>query len=474
MLSCTTLLEANTKPVTTANFSSLPLRTEELANIQSLGYLTMTPIQAQSLPTILEGKDLLAQAKTGSGKTAAFAIGLLHKLEITTYKVQAMILCPTRELADQVTNEIRRLARSISNTKIVTLCGGKSMAPQLASMEHQPHIIVGTPGRILKHMDKGSLKLDDLKILVLDEADRMLDMGFHEEIMRVIKMVPHKRQTLLFSATYPNEIKKISNAIQINPIDVRIESLHDDKKIRQIFYEIIPGERTKTLITLLRHYQPESSLVFCNTKQQCQDLVSELRQQDFHALALHGDLEQRDRDQVLVQFSNKSCSILIATDVAARGLDIKELHVVINFELSPDPEIHIHRIGRTGRADKEGVALSMFIRSEKFRVEAIEKYKKSPLKINKLASLSIKKNIKFYPKMVTLCINAGRKDKMRAGDILGALTGNTELTGNQIGKIDIFDKLAYVAVEHAISRKALEVLSEGKIKGRMFKIRRLR
>ena len=458
----------------TAKFSSLPLRAEELANIKSLGYLTMTPIQAQGLPTILEGKDLLAQAKTGSGKTATFAIGLLHKLEITTYQIQAMILCPTRELADQVTNDVRRLARSIPNTKVVTLCGGKSIEPQLASMERQPHIIVGTPGRILKHLDKGSLKLDKLRILVLDEADRMLDMGFHDEIMRVIKVTPHKRQTLLFSATYPNKIKKISNAIQINPIDIRVDSLHDNKKIKQIFYEVNPDKRTNSLITLLRHYQPQSSLVFCNTKQQCQELANELWKQGFHALALHGDLEQRDRDQVLIQFSNKSCSILIATDVAARGLDIKELHAVINFELSHDPEIHIHRIGRTGRADKDGMALSMFIKSEKFRIEAIENYKKSPVKIDKLASIKIKEKVKIYPQMVTLCINAGRKDKIRAGDILGALTGNTELVGDQIGKIDIFDKLAYVAVEQAISRQALRVLSGGKIKGRKYKVRMLR
>tara|TARA_R110000782_G_scaffold85297_9_gene165878 strand:+ start:1020 stop:2402 length:1383 start_codon:yes stop_codon:yes gene_type:complete len=459
--------------VNTKDFASLPLPDVVLENIASLNFKEMTPIQEQSLPSILEGKDLLAQAKTGSGKTAAFAIGLLHKLKITTYQVQAMVLCPTRELADQVTNEIRRLARAIPNTKVVTLCGGKAMDPQLASLEHQPHIVVGTPGRILKHLDKGSLKLDGLKTLVLDEADRMLDMGFHDEIMRVIKMAPQKRQTLLFSATYPNEIKKISNAIQNNPVDVRDDSIHDDKKIKQIFYEITPGERTKVLITLLRHYHPESSLVFCNTKQQCQELANELWQQGFHALALHGDLEQRDRDQVLIQFSNKSCSILIATDVAARGLDIKELHAVINFELSPDPEIHIHRIGRTGRADKEGLALSMFMESEKFRIDAIAAYQKSDLKIEKTTSLKEKENNKLVPDMVTLCINAGRKDKVRAGDILGALTGNTDLTGKQIGKIDIFDKLAYVAVKFPVAKQALKILSTGKIKGRSFRVKKL-
>lgn len=457
----------------TTAFSSLPLSPEQLSNIASLNYQEMTPIQAQSLPNILEGKDLLAQAKTGSGKTAAFAIGLLHTLEVRDYQVQALVLCPTRELAEQVSTEIRRLARAIPNTKILSLCGGKPMQAQLASLEHQPHIVVGTPGRILKHLDKESLKLNGLKTLILDEADRMLDMGFHDDIMRIIKMAPGKRQTLLFSATYPDKIKKISNTIQTKPVDVRIESVHEESKIKDIFYEFTPGERSKAFISLLQHHQPESSVVFCNTKQQCQELATELKRQELHALALHGDLEQRERDQVLVQFSNKSSSILIATDVAARGLDIKELHAVINYELSPDPEIHIHRIGRTGRADNEGLALSLFMPSEKFRLDAIADYKKSPVKIEPIKTLNTNKAFKLIPPMTTLCIHGGRKDKVRAGDILGALTANTNLEGKQIGKIDIFDKLAYVAVETAIAKQALEILSKGKIKGRKFKIRRL-
>lgn len=433
----------------------------------------MTPIQAQSLPYILKGKDLLAQAKTGSGKTAAFAIGLLHKLETQTYQTQALVLCPTRELADQVSTEIRRMARAIPNTKLLTLCGGKPMAPQLASLEHSPHIVVGTPGRILKHLEKETLKLDGLKTLVLDEADRMLDMGFHDDIMRIIDMTPRQRQTLLFSATYPDEIKGISNAIQNDPVDVRVEVVHDNKIIKQVFYEIQAGERSKTLVTLLQHYQPESSVVFCNTKQQCQELADDLWQQGFHALALHGDLEQRERDQVLVQFANKSSSILIATDVAARGLDIKDLHAVINYELSPDPEIHIHRIGRTGRAGNEGLAISLFMASEKFRVEAIEEYNNSPVRIDNTSSLKTRDYFKLIPPMTTLSINGGRKDKVRAGDILGALTANTHLPGKQIGKIDIFDKLAYVAVEYPIAKQALKILAEGKIKGRKFKVRKL-
>ena len=460
--------------MTATAFSSLPLTPGLLANIQSLDYQVMTPIQAQSLPAILQDRDLLAQAKTGSGKTAAFAIGILHKLEVKTYRTQALVLCPTRELADQVSRELRLLARAIPNTNILTLCGGKPMGPQLASLERNPHIVVGTPGRVLKHLGKGTLKPDALNMLVLDEADRMLDMGFHDDIMSIIEMTPQQRQTLLFSATYPDEIKEISHTIQIDPVDIRVESLHDNKQIEQIFYEIQKGERTKTLVALLQHYRPESSVVFCNRKQQCQELADELWQQGFHAQALHGDLEQRERDQVLIQFANKSSSVLIATDVAARGLDIKDLEAVINFELSPDPEIHIHRIGRTGRAGNAGLALSLFMASEAKKVTAIEGFQNSPVRTDKAGSLKTREGFRLSPPMVTLCINGGRKNKVRAGDILGALTANTELQGKQIGKIDISDTHAHVAVERPVAKQALKILAEGKIKGHRFRVRKLR
>jgi ATP-independent RNA helicase DbpA len=460
--------------VTTQNFTSLPIKPELLASIESLGYQAMTPIQAQSLPVLLDKHDLLAQAKTGSGKTAAFAIGLLDKLEAQTYQTQALVLCPTRELADQVSNEIRRLARTIANTRILTLCGGKPMGLQLASLQRPPHIVVGTPGRILKHIEKGSLQLDRLQTLVLDEADRMLDMGFHEDIMLIIDALPRARQTLLFSATYPDQIKTISAAIQRDPVDIRVETSHHNKKIKQVFYEVTKGERTRALVALLQHYRPESSLVFCNRKQQAQELSDSLWQQGFHALALHGNLEQFERDQVLVQFANKSSSILIATDVAARGLDIKDLTAVINFELSPDPEVHIHRIGRTGRAGNAGLALSLFMASEQFRVDAIAKYQDFAVEPESTATLKTRENFRLSPPMVTLCINGGRKDKLRAGDILGALTANSGLPGKQIGKIDIFDKLAYVAVARPIAKQALKILAEGKIKGRKYRVRKLR
>jgi len=465
--------------VTTLAFSTLPLSTELLANIKSLDYQQMTPIQAMSLPEILGGKDVLAQAKTGSGKTAAFALGVLHKLVINHYQTQALILCPTRELADQVAKEIRRLARAIPNTKILTLCGGKPMAYQLASLEHQPHIVVGTPGRILKHLQKESLQLSSLNMLVLDEADRMLDMGFQQDIMQIIDMAPKQRQTLLFSATYPDQIKDISNTIQQNPIDVRLQTMHDNTSIEQIFYEIQKGERTKNLVRLLTHYQPDACVVFCNRKQQCQELADNLWQQGYHALALHGDLDQKERDQVLLQFSNGSSTVLIATDVAARGLDIKDLPAVINFELSPDPEIYVHRIGRTGRAGNKGLALSLFMESEQYKIKSIDEYQHSQSKIAPVSSLKSvspenETRHKLSPTMTTLSINCGRKDKLRAGDILGALTSQTELMGKQIGKIDIFDTIAYVAVERAVAKQALKILTEGKIKGRKYRIRKLR
>lgn len=464
--------------MSTQKFSTLPLSADFIANLGTLGYETMTAIQAESLPAIMDGKDVLAQAKTGSGKTAAFGIGLLHKLNIQKYKTQALIICPTRELADQVSKELRRLARQMPNTKITTLCGGVSIGPQIGSLERAPHIVVGTPGRLLKHLQKDTLNLDYATMLVLDEADRMLDMGFHDDIMSIIKLMRNQaypRQTLLFSATYPDEIRRISKAIQKNPLDIQVESLHNNSQIQQTFFEIERGMKSNALVKLLNHYRPESSIVFCNRKDQCRDVAEELWDQGFHALALHGDLDQKERDRVLVQFSNKSSSVLIATDVAARGLDIKDLSAVINYELPHDPEIHIHRIGRTGRAGNEGLALSLFHASEARKVNAIEEYQKGHVKTASIDGLvSENPTKKLIPPMTTLCISGGRKDKVRPGDLLGALTAKDVIPGKRIGKIDIFSNVAYVAVEHPIANQALDILSNGNIKGRQFNVRRLR
>ncbi|MGY3853330.1 ATP-dependent RNA helicase DbpA [Aeromonas aquatilis] len=455
-----------------SEFSSLNLSPALQENLTSLGYLQMTPIQAQSLPLVLEGKDLIAKAKTGSGKTAAFALGLLSRLNVNRVDVQALVLCPTRELADQVATEIRRLARALPNVKLVTLCGGTPTAPQSATLSFGAHIAVGTPGRILKHLEQGTLELSSLETLVLDEADRMLDMGFGEDINRVISYAPERRQTLLFSATYPEGIAQMSRGVQRNPVEVSVESLHEGSAIEQKLYEVPFGQRLDALTWLLSHYQPSSCVVFCNTKRACNDVADHLAAKGFSALALNGDLEQRERDQVLVRFANGSATILVATDVAARGLDIKELGAVINYELTYDPEVHVHRIGRTGRAGQQGLALSLYQPNEAQRVNFIEEYQQAPMPLGDLDSIG--RDIKpIAPQMVTLSIDAGRKTKVRAGDILGALTGEGGIAGADVGKIQISEQYSYVAVKRSVASAALKRLQEGKIKGRSYRARKL-
>jgi ATP-dependent RNA helicase DbpA len=455
------------------SFSSLPLAPAMQANLQQLGYLSMTPIQAASLPHALAGQDLIAQAKTGSGKTAAFALPLLPKLDASRFDVQALVLCPTRELADQVTQEIRRLARAEDNVKVLTLCGGTPMRPQIASLEHGAHIAVGTPGRIMDHLDRGTLTLDAVTTLVLDEADRMLDMGFFDDIASVARRCPANRQTLLFSATYPEGIAKLSQQFLRKPREIKLTEQHSGAKIKQRFYQVEDHERLHAVGLLLDHYRPVSTLAFCNTKNQCRDLLDVLRAQGFEALTLHGELEQRERDQVLVQFANRSCSVLVATDVAARGLDIAQLEAVINVDVTPDPEVHVHRIGRTGRAGEEGWALSLASMDEMGRVGAIEEAQKAEVEWHPLKELTSAEPGHLKPPMATLQILGGRKDKIRPGDVLGALTGEAGFKGEQIGKINVMDMVTYVALARDVADDAVRKLGAGKLKGRKVKVRRM-
>ncbi len=456
----------------TAAFSSLPLKPALLENIESLGYTQMTPIQAESLPHILEGKDVIAQAKTGSGKTACFGIGMLSRLDLSSFKVQAMVVCPTRELADQVCKEIRRLARFTQNIKVLALCGGVPFGPQADSLRHGVHIVVGTPGRLQEHLRKRSLRLSNLKVLVLDEADRMLDMGFEEAVTEVISQAPTHRQTLLFSATFPDPIRELSQKFQFKPVTVSIDEQHHVDVIEQLFYQVDKGRRPNALGYLLSYFRPESTVVFCNTKKDCHDISNALANSGFSVQALHGDLEQKDRDQVLVRFANKSCSILVATDVAARGLDIKDLQAVINYELPWDPEIYVHRIGRTGRAGNKGLALSLCIEQELNRAKAIEDYQNSTIKWDDVAPFKMDKEHRLEPPMISIWIGGGRKDKVRPGDILGALTGESGIPGSEVGKIDIFDNHAFVAVKREFADKAISCLRNGKVKGRSFNVRK--
>jgi ATP-independent RNA helicase DbpA len=455
-------------------FSSLNLQAALLKNLESLDYRVMTAIQAQSLPHVLAGKDVIAQAKTGSGKTAAFGLGLLEKLDVKLFRVQSLVLCPTRELADQVAKELRRLARAIHNIKIITLCGGVPLGPQIGSLEHGAHIIVGTPGRIEEHLRKNTLKLNDLNTLVLDEADRMLDMGFQASLDAIIARMPRQRQTLLFSATYPDQIRSMAKRVMNQPVMVQVASTHDNASIRQHFFSFEQNkQRLTALRLLLLKYRPGSALVFCNTKRETEEVADELRSDGFSALALHGDLEQRARDQTLVRFANKSASILVATDVAARGLDIDALDAVINYHIARDVEVHTHRIGRTGRAGSKGLALTLFSEKEAYKVERLEEYLDQTIEAEKLPAFSLLDKPGYKAPMSTLQIDGGRKQKIRPGDILGALTGKNGIAGKQVGKIHIFDNRCYVAVSHDAVRPAFRKLSEGKLKGRSFRVRRI-
>lgn len=455
-------------------FSDLNINPALLQNLASLEYHTMTPIQAQSLPPILEGKDVIAQGKTGSGKTAAFGIGMLEKLDVKRFRIQSLVLCPTRELADQVAKEIRKLARTIHNIKVLTLCGGMPFGPQIGSLEHGAHIVVGTPGRIEEHVRKGYLNLEDVTTFVLDEADRMLEMGFQPDLDAIIEQIPSQRQTLLFSATYPDQIKSIAKRVMVEPVLIQVASTHDNSSIQQHFYKLEDNaQRVTALRLLLLKFRPDSALVFCNTKLETQEVADELCNNGFSAIALHGDLEQRDRDETLVRFANKSASVLVATDVAARGLDIDSLDAVVNFHIARDAEIHVHRIGRTGRAGSKGIACSLYHDKESSKIARLEAYFEQPIEPKMLPPLSLLDKPTFKPPMTTLQIDGGKKQKVRPGDILGALTGENGIDGKDVGKIHIFNNCAYVAVTRDAANNAQQKLREGKLKGRSFRVRRI-
>ncbi len=465
--------------MTSTSFASLPLNPAFLDNLDSLGYKEMTTIQAQSLPSVLEGRDLIAQAKTGSGKTAAFGIGILAKLNPAWFAVQALVLCPTRELADQVAGELRRLARSTGNVKVLVLTGGSPMRPQIASLEHGAHIIVGTPGRVRDHLGRETLDLSKVSTLVLDEADRMTDMGFYDEIAGIVSACPKRRQTLLFSATYPDDIRRATDDFLVDPVEVTVEAQHDNDKIEQLFFEIGFDGRNDAVARLLGHYKPVSAIAFCNTKVQCRELVESLQQKGFSAMALYGELEQRERDEILILFANRSCSVLVATDVAARGLDIPNLEAVINVDVSKDTEVHIHRVGRTGRGDEQGLALSLCAPNEKKWVKLIEEYQGQPVEWFDLKSLDDNEYGVDPAPMMTLVISGGKKDKLRPGDVLGALTGDAGLSKEQVGKINVTEFQTYVAIDRRVAYDAFANLSKGNplggdfgaFKGRNFKMR---
>ena len=455
------------------SFDTLGLPDATLSNLELLGLKEMTPIQSMGLPLALAGHDLIAQASTGSGKTLAFALPLVQKLEASRLNVQALVLCPTRELADQVTQEIRRLARAVDNIKVITLCGGVAIRAQVQSLLHGAHVVVGTPGRIMDLIEREALHLGAVQTLVLDEADRMLDMGFFEDIASVIKHCGKERQTLLFSATYPEGIERLAAQFMRAPKTVKVQTQIESTQIEQVYFEVESSDRLSAVAMLLNHYQPVNALAFCNTKEQCRRLVAFLIAEGFSAAALFGELEQRERDQVMIQFANRSCNVLVATEVAARGLDVSELAAVINVDVSPDSEVHIHRIGRTGRAGSKGLALNLVSMDEMGFIGRIEQLQGRESQWQPLSALNPKSSdARPLPApMKTLQIVGGRKEKIRAGDVLGALTGEAGFSKDQVGKINVNEFSTYVAVDAGIAKEAVKRLSEGRVKGKSVKVR---
>jgi ATP-independent RNA helicase DbpA len=446
-------------------FETLNLIPAMQNNLKELGFVKMTEIQEQSLPYTLKGLDIIAQAKTGSGKTLAFGIPLLQKIDVKKFQPQALVMCPTRELADQVAVELRKIARFQHNIKILTLCGGTPMRPQIQSLYHGAHVIVGTPGRIQDHIGKDTLNLKMINTVVLDEADRMLDMGFIDVMEHILEHVPQKRQTMLFSATFGDDIDALSSKITNNPKMVKVEGAEENKNIKQLFYLTHKDQKFEALLKLLRTYKPESSIVFCNMKVLVKEVAEGLQDEGFDALDLHGDLEQIDRTETLLQFANRSCSVLVATDVAARGLDIDDVDVVINYDLPRDDESYVHRIGRTARAGKSGVALSL---GSKFELS-----KFPDAEVKNLDDLDEDPSVTLQASMRTLCLAGGKKNKLRAGDILGTLCIAIGLNKEEVGKINLLDRHTYVAIKKSVFEKAFKGFQKEKIKGRNFRVFRV-
>ncbi len=427
----------------------------------------MTKVQEKSLPYSLQGKDIIVQAKTGSGKTIAFSIPLINKLNVKKFTIQTLVLCPTRELANQVSIQIKKLCRHIHNVKILTLCGGVPYKPQVASLRHKAHIVVGTPGRVLKHISENNIELENINSFVLDEADKMLDMGFYDDIMQIIESLPKKRQTMLFSATYDKNIEELASSILNKSIFIQDEELHTNDVINQKFYEVKQEEKIKFLPKLISLVKAKSVLIFCNLKVNCEKIADEIFEIGYESVILNSDLEQKLRDETIVLFSNKSYPIMIATDVASRGLDIHNIDLVINYDVAKDEKVHTHRIGRTARAGSNGVAITLYTKDE---IEKVLEIKEKFPDIVFEKTIQEESSYKLKNLYRTLYINGGKKHKLRAGDIVGTLIATVGLSKDDIGNIDIFPFYSYVAIKKEYEKIALKKLNQNKIKGKFYKV----
>ena len=449
------------------SFSTLALAQPWLDNLARLDYHDMTPIQALALPTMLAGRDVLGQAGTGTGKTAAFGLAVLARITPRCGRPGALVLCPTRELAAQVADELRRLARPLPHTRIVTLCGGTSIQRERATLEHGVDVVVGTPGRVHDHLVRERLDLGALQTVVLDEADRMLEMGFVEVVSAIVAATPARRQTLLFSATFPDAVRALSATFQRDA--VHVEAPVDDAaaRVTHALYDIGALDRATALARILGHHRPASAVVFCNLRETCDVVAAQLARAGFAAVALHGGMDQHDRNTVLLLLRNGSLRVVIATDVAARGIDIDDLGAVINYDLPHDVDTFVHRIGRTARAGRDGLAVTLHGSTDRGGLEAL---RRGPLA--GVASAPVPEagdERPPQPAMITIAIQGGRSDKLRPGDIVGALTTAVGLAAADIGPISITDRISFVALTAAVGPRALAGLNRVPIKNRKFR-----
>ena len=451
--------------MTPTTFDEIDLGAPLREAIADLGFTALTPIQAAALPPLLLGRDLICQAPTGSGKTIAFALPLLSRMVLAERRVQALILCPTRELATQVMGEVRSVGKRLPGLRVVSLVGGQPGGAQAAALEEGAHVVVGTPGRTLDHLQRERLDLSAVTVLVLDEADRMLEMGFADEVQAILSHVPRARQTALFSATFPETLAELVGSWLREPVHVTVTS--EGKDLDAAAAVVEEEDKDAALAGLLGALQPASVLVFRNLKRTVAETAALLKTAGFDADALHGDLEQRERDAVMARFRNGSLRVLVATDVAARGLDIAGLDLVVNVDLPVHAEDYVHRVGRTGRAGRPGVAWTFITDKQIGRLET-------------LAAGAVMRPLldSAGPALVsswtTFWIGAGRGDKLRPGDLLGALTGTIGVQGSDVGKIEIHDRWAFFAVAKSAARKVSEGLAREKVKGLRLRFEQLR
>ena len=512
-------------------FEEMCLDTRIMRAIAEMGFEQPSPIQAQSIPIAVEGKDMIGQARTGTGKTASFGIPMLQRINPKDKNLQAIVLCPTRELAIQSANEIRKLAKFLHGIKVLPIYGGQEISKQIRSLKGGVQIVIGTPGRVMDHLRRHTLKPQTVDIVVLDEADEMLNMGFREDIETILGQLPEERQTMLFSATMPKPILEIAKRYLHEPEIVKvIQKELTVPKIEQYYYEVNPRKKNEVLSRLLDMYDPSLSLVFCNTKRKVDELVADLKGRGYFAEGLHGDMKQSQRDRVMNGFRNGRTDILVATDVAARGIDVDDVEAVFNYDVPQDDEYYVHRIGRTGRAGREGRAFTLVVGKEIYKLKDIQRYCKTKIKrqpipsINDITDIKVEKVLEKIsgiieqdnlgkmvdileehledsdysaievaaallsmemgdsaldnnqgeefgdtgaePGMVRLFVNIGKKDRVRIGDILGAIAGESGMQGNLVGAIDMYDKYTFVEVPREYAADVIEAMKHAKIKGK--------